>query len=355
MGKKNLFWFLLGGIVIIQVILYFLFIAPQGSELETLTEELQNKTKGLEEYLPEENHPPKKEIPTEKAIAGHGGYKRHLEEEHKKVVQFYREKDDNLEKWFVGSPGTPPPLDWFKTKYADEFKVLERKCEEASIRIIAPTDASEEEKKIVTEWPKVAASDASETLSKGGGFGFWEAEPITTMNQKTAQKQYWVQETIAEALRSASAKALVAVSFAKLSKPKAAGKPKEEKEPRTEFERLFEVIEVRFLVQVDYKNVGKIMSAVNASPINFLFRNMRVIKPTLKEIVIEKKPPVQKQIRLITGKDFWGTFPRVFPSPVDLGSCEPQNLNKLPTQFDLLPEPPALVEFHYWVLDLKGE
>jgi hypothetical protein len=351
MGKKNLFWFLLGGIGIVQVILYFVFIAPQGSELETLVEELQKKTDKLKhQYL-------EKEIPTAEVIAKHGEYKRLLEEEHKKVVQFYREKDDNLEKRFVGSPGSPPPLDWFKAKYTDEFNALRRKCEEAGVRIIAPTDVSEEEKKIVTEWPKPAASDASETLSKGGGFGFWEGEPITTMNQKAAQKQYWVQETIAEALQSAGVKALVAVSFAKSPKPAGgrAGKPKEEKEPQTEFERLFDVIEVRFLVQVDYKNVGRIMSAVNASPINFVFRSMRVIKPTLKEIVIEKKPPVQKQIRLITGKDFWGTFPRVFPSPVDLGSCEAANLNKLPTQFDLLPEPPALVEFHYWALDLKGE
>lgn len=371
--KKNLFWLLLGGIVIIQVILYFLFIAPQGSELGILAEELQNKSRRLEDLA-------KKEIPTADAIAKHSEHKRLLEEEYKKVVQFYRNKDDmSLEKWFVGSPGSPPPVDWFKAKYADEFNLLRRKCEEAGLRIVmAPADASDEERKIVAEWPKPATSDASETLSKGGGFGFWEAQDITTMNQKTAQKQYWVQKTVAEAFLSAGTKALVGVSFAKLPKPKPAGKVREEKEPQTEFEKLFDVIEVKFLVQVDYKNIGKIMSAVNASDINFLFRSMRVVKPVLREIAIEKKPSVQKLIhqlgssfkareieiekepdrqkqKLILVENLCGTFPKVFPWQVDLGSCDAQKLNGLPTQSDLLPEPPALVEFYYWVLDFKGE
>lgn len=351
MGKKNPFWFLLSGIGVIQVILYFVFIWPQGSELLERVEELQKKTNRLDkDYLKPEK------IPTTETIARHSEHKRILEEEYNKAIQFYRNKDDmSLEKWFVGSPGSPPSLDWFKVKYADEFNVLRHKCEEAGIRIITAADAGDEERKTVTEWPKLQAQETSETVPKGGGFGFWEGEPITTMNQKTAQKQYWIQETIVEALRSAGAKALVAVSFAKSPKPKAAGKPKEEKAPQTEFERLFDVIEVRFLVQVDYKNIGGIMSAVNSSPINFLFRSAKVTKPVLKEIVIEKKPPVQKQYRLLSGKDFWGTFPKVLPVPVDLGTCEAQKLNELPTQFDLLPEPPALVDFHYWVLDFKGE
>jgi len=349
MTKKNPFWFLLIGIGIFQVFLYFFFILPQGSQLQALSKKLQEKTNELNKYLA-------KDIPTGNTIAEYKKHRGILEKEYKELVDFYRSKDSDdkgLEKWFVGSPGPglPPPLDLFKAKYADEFNALRRRCEESGIKITAAlATASEEENKVITEWGTTQVPDPQETQPKGK-CGFWEAQDVTAANQKTAQKQFWIQEAIVQSLQSANAKGLVAASFVK--KEKRAPK----KESQTEFERLFEPIEVRFLVYVDYKDTGRIMSALNSSPINFLFRNMKVIKPALREISIENVPGDEKQRWLSSLKKLLGggTFPKFFPEPIDLGTCPPEKLNKLPTQFEILPEPPVLVEFYYWVLDFKGE
>jgi len=350
--KKHSMWIILGAILLIEIIVYFVVVSPQGSVIDEKTEKLELTLKRLGKYVRMSN-----KIPHMDAVRQLKENRKTLADEHKKCLDFYNGLDKQfIKKWFPELGVTdwkmqPTPAQ-FQSLYRDKFRGLRERCKEKNI-LINQKDVlklSSDENMIVTDYRRRAAppqpADVQPEDLMGGGF--WETNQLNAQNLRTAQMQYWIQEAFVDALIYAEGKQLVYVSFFKDANPPAL--------PEGAVTEYFDHIPVIVLARMPYGSIARMLQALANSRINMDFRGVKVIKPVLQKVATNPHADIKQGIEYAQ-QEINGVFPRVMDknSGVDFGQQPNAKRNTLPGQDELISEPPVLVEFSYYVMSVKPE
>jgi hypothetical protein len=350
--KKQSMWIILGAVLLAEIIVYFVFVSPQGGEIEEKAGKLRLFVKKLNRYVKMGS-----KIPNMEAVRQHRENKKRLEDEHKKCIDFYKGQDGQLKRWFVEMDisdwKTQPTPAKFHSIYKDKLKGLRDRCKEKGIRITkkGDLDFTSDENAIASMYRRRAQapvpSDTQPDEIMGGGF--WETSQLNAQNLRTAQMQYWIQEAFVEALIYADGKRLVYVSFFKAAQP--ANLPKE-----PTIDEHFERIPVTVLVRIPYGSMGRMLQSLGTCGINMDLRSVTVTKLQLLTITTNPDPTI-KDGMTYTQQQCNGVFPKVMDTlgGVNFGTQPIQRQNNLPDQDRLITEPAVLVEFSYSVMDMKPE
>lgn len=353
-------WILLGVILLVELILYFLIVAPQAGVIEQKSTRLSGQQKRLRFYERK-----KADVPTMKRVDRLKENKEILEKEREACLAALEEIDRRgLKKWFpelgVGDWSGQPSAAAFQPVYKDQFNALRSKCGKKNIEITSATLLpSKEELEIIRKYQRAAGRagrkrQASETERADKTGGFWETNNLNNENLRAAQKQYWIQEAFVEALTEAKATRLVYVSFHREGqRARGAGAPVQLQGVIVEH---FERIPMKVLARMPYGEIATMMSSLNRSGINMEFKGLKVIKPLLTKIATKAHPSIVRPV-VYEGAEISGVLPKVFDKNdgVDFGSVVHQMRDQLPDQDELFSEPPVLVEFSYDVLDMKAD
>ncbi len=120
--QKNGFYLALGGILVVYIIAYLAVVSPEKEKIKKQSNTLSGKNRQIQEYLGKQNN-----IPNDKIIEYYKQQRTLLEKNLADALEFFKEKDKELEKWFdviheslEKSGNKLPELDYFQVVYARE-------------------------------------------------------------------------------------------------------------------------------------------------------------------------------------------------------------------------------------------
>lgn len=368
--SKRIFYIIVGSIVTVEVIFLLFSVLPNMAAASRLTEEVRAKMENLSRF----SRMKPDEFPTKEAVERHKENANAIKKGYIDCLRYFEELDkQKLESYFVGL-GKEPNLQNFAAKYKDSMDALKKRCKSKGIEV-ANRDMrmSEQVRRLLNEIERQREEKPELPTSKDE-FGFWEAENITEQNMRAAQKQYWVQEAIVDALVEAEARSLICIAFKyPEKKQKKRRRPRGEVvEKKTELERLFKTVDVTVFAELPYRNVNRFINSImDVARYKLLFTllQLRVLKKEIEKLVVpdeialkslkrmaDNSREVADKLTLLKEKrlelekdDLNGVFPVVVEkdgNALNLGEVTMDRLKdgRLPiTQDDLLSEPPVLV------------
>ena len=406
--KKNSMWVILGVILLVEVVLYFAIVSPQGGVIEEKTDKLEVILKSLKRYRKMGN-----KVPSQAAVRRHQENRQALQDEYDGCLDFLRQVVDlrGLKRWFpslnVDWKRQPAPAQ-FQSLYLDEFKALRERCRDKGISISGKEDKylfeletgekvegqllretddeatlmteggervlprrtiktrmkvtvklTTEESQLVAEHQRLRAQPGPEdTVPDNATGGFWEATQLNAQNLRTAQKQFWIQKAFVDALVAAGGKQIVYVSFHREPAARAARAPRgQQPSPKNEnaVEKQFERIPVKVLVKMPYGSIAAVFRSLSASEINMELRGLKVTKPQLAEIATNPHPDTVRGLTYTQQDGVNGVMPKVMDKNDGVNFGKQPMGKSLPGQDQLIDEPPVLIEFSYDVMDMKEQ
>jgi hypothetical protein len=359
--KKNTLWIVLGIILLVELIVYFVWVSPLNGEIEDATSKLDKELRGLKSLAREGRN-----ILTKDVVEDYRENRKALQKQYDDALKFLRNNVDSqgLKKWFpeLNLPNweTLPTPAQFQSVYRDKLRALAEKCSENGI-VVTDKDTyklSTEENALVSQYQRFAQRPTeTDTERMDQVSGFWEAKQLTPANLRTAQKQFWIQSAFVEALIAADGKQLVHVSFLREAQPAAPPKRGGEEEAiANAIDTHFDRIPVTILVKAPYGAISRLLYSLNISNINMEFRGLRVMKPQLAQIKTNPLPDIVEGVEYLP-QDTNFVFPKIMDKNggVNFGEQPKVREGSLPDQNQLLSEPAVLVELSYYVLDMKPE
>lgn len=246
---KHGFYLALGGIVLVYIFVYLAFINPAGKAIEKQSRILNGKKNQVQEYLNK-----KEGLPKEKVIQYHKQQKEKLEASLQEALNFFKEKDQAIEKWFddiqksLDKSGSKiPELDYFHAVYAREkarlvqsyatktqgLKIIKNKKDELGGDL--DLDLKNKEKEVESILP----------LSTN-------REIVSNAQIKKAQKQFWLIQNFLDILEKGKLKTLTKYQFTNAGQE--AG------------DELFVTRSIEIVGQMNYEDISLLLQTILNNP-----------------------------------------------------------------------------------------
>lgn len=192
--QKHGFYVALGGVIAIYIIAYLLFVRPDSIKIYKQSRILKGKNGQIQQYLGRQSN-----LPNDKIIEYHKEQRSLLEKNLTEALNFFKEKDKELEKWFklinedLEKKGNKlPELDYFQVVYAREKNDLINdylsKTEGLKIGKPKKDDFTSEDFD-----PKSKVKEIENVLPFVS-----PREIVTNSNMKKVQKQFWLIQRFLE-------------------------------------------------------------------------------------------------------------------------------------------------------------
>lgn len=208
--QKNGFYLALGGVLVVYIISYLLFISPEQQKIKKQSNTLSSKNKQIQEYLNKQSN-----LPNDKIIEYHKQQRTLLEKNLAESLEFFKEKDKELEKWFdvinetLEKTGNKlPELDYFQVVYAREKNNLINhylsKTEGLKISKAKKDDFASD----LELDPKNKGKEIEAILPFVS-----PREIVTNSHMKRVQKQFWLIQNFLKFLELGKMKSLTKYKF----------------------------------------------------------------------------------------------------------------------------------------------
>ncbi len=381
--NKNTFWGVAIGMVVIEVVVLFALVWPAWSSKCAFIKEVDSKIDDLGEYRTGV-------IPVADIAARHNANANNIRNGYFKLLDMLKDYElKRYEKW-MGRDGTPKqevrPAQ-FNSYYSDQMQKLAEFLKKSGVPAPAtPGEYTREENELLRDWgqnydmPTPGATEQDETVppSDRERAGLWwvPSASLTPANSKRAQKEYWVQETIAHALVHAGATRLTQIAFRYPSLQRRRGvRRKEEPTKISEIERLFEPIEVYVLAKMYYGRIPAFLQYMLSPENEKNHLLLRLEHLEVRKALIEKLELPDKRARdriraagkaevvgtkkfVVEQPDIKGVFPPILlrepDMPFDLKTLTPEKISKMMLKQDeLISEPAVIVAAKFVVLDFR--
>ncbi len=192
--KQNQFWFGVGGVVLLALILGGVFIGGLKSEASALSSEIQNNGSRLDEFKTKGQ-----ELPTAAWADQANADLASMQKMRQDITKHLSEQGSTaLNRWFkelTVREGETPSLDDFKPLYLRATDALKKDLEDKNIRV-GP--------------PKKKTGFGAATEEEGGFERI--AEPGPNMI-RSLMKHYWIQKRLADVVAETNPQALLNVKF----------------------------------------------------------------------------------------------------------------------------------------------
>ncbi|RME04744.1 MAG: hypothetical protein D6805_01965 [Planctomycetota bacterium] len=319
--KKHKFWFIVGGVFLVEVLIYFIWIGGLDAKIQEKAEQISADEGSLQKILSDAKRAP---LMNDRWVKHYKKKRNAYLAQWENCLQVYRERDKRFEKYF-DLPKNFSHSDFY-LKYKEEWNKL----------LTSLKDTGLFQKK---EWEEELEIDQIQEL----GLKVSLSQPKNNEEQSILQKEFWIQEAILRTLAK-----FKPVQFSKIELVFEKGKPFDAKAREFRFVPPFHTFRVTVSFSTSYAKVGSIFRELLSHPyLDFYMRNLEVKKQEFQITYTQEKQDGSGQ-KIYRYPEYEGGKAKFFDRYLFIRLTKPEH--KLPVD-KIIPEPFVGVKCTLDVLD----